>query len=159
MPTTVTFATSLRRQHKINGKPVHDATKNLRIFISPADARRGKTKSPGTCAAALAICRTNGAKAARVHIGRTYVEHPTHWLRYITPTGLRAELASFDRGTPARFMEGGYTLYAPKGGNRLGSRTNKKAGPDTTRHAPRRRRHIARTLHRLTGVRQFGANV
>jgi hypothetical protein len=84
---------------EINGKPVIDATKSLRIQISREDAGRGKTKDPGQCAAARAILRVvPTAKGARVHLGRTYIETDKEWVRYTTPPSLKTEIVSFDRG-------------------------------------------------------------
>lgn len=147
---------------RINGKRVVDATKSLEITITKRDAELGKNKDPGGCAAARAILRTyrpEGAKSTRVHIGRTYIEYPDKWVRYKTPLSLKAEIVSFDRGNKPEFMEGNYKLQKIAPTDRMGVRTNKKHGPEATRHKARKDRiKIARAVHHVEGVRARGAN-
>lgn len=149
---------------RINGKKVVDAPGPLKITITPRDAALGRTKDPGGCAAARAIVRgykDEGAKAARVHIGRTYIEYDDKWVRYKTPDALRTEIVSFDRGTQPEFMAGEYKLLRMPPCDRLRARPpeTKIAGPKETRHKPRiARRKIARTVHQIEGVRARGAN-
>ncbi len=139
---------------KINGKKVIDATKPLRISISESDAKLGKTRDPGGCAAARAIIRTIAdAKAARVHLGRTYIEHPTHWTRYMTPPTLKLEIVSFDRGAKAEYSAGDYILRAPSPTDKLNAR-RRATGTGTKKRRP----HIARIRHQIEGVRPHGAN-
>jgi hypothetical protein len=122
----------------INGKRVIDATKPLRISISKADAAGGRTKDSARCAAARAIIRTvANAKAARVHLGRTYIETEKAWVRYKTPDSLKVEIV----------------LYAPAPTDRLGSRPRPTGTGRKTR-----RPHIARIHHQIEGVRAHGAN-
>jgi hypothetical protein len=140
---------------RINGKKVVDATKPTQISVSQDDARKGKTKDPAKCAAANAIVRIlKDAKSARVHLGRTYIEYPDKWVRYITPAALKIEIVSFDRGNKAEYSTGEYTLYAPPPSDRLGAR--KKSLGKTA--GKKRRPHIARIQHQIEGVRQHGAN-
>lgn len=140
---------------RINGKRVVDASKPLRISISKQDAALGKTKNPAKCAAARAIIRTLAdVKGARVHLGRTYIEYPDKWVRYKTPQGLKIEIVSFDRGSKPEYTEGSYTLYAPAPTDKLGMR-KKIAGNTSGR---KRRPHIARIHHQISGVRAHGAN-
>lgn len=142
---------------RIAGKKVVDATKPLRITISKRDASLGKTKDPGACAAARAIVRTTAdVKAARVHLGRTYVEYPDRWVRYKTPVGLKTEIVSFDRGARAAYAEGSYTLYVPAPMDRLGARAGRGTAGKTA--GKKRRPHIARVVHQIEGVRAKGAN-
>jgi hypothetical protein len=149
---------------QINGKKVIDASEPLKITITPRDAALGKTKDPGACAAARAIVRgyrDDGAKAARVHLGRTYVEFGDKWVRYQTPDTLRAEIISFDRGATPEFMAGDYKLLRPAPSGRLGARPpeTKIAGPKATRHKLHAaRKKIARVHHQIEGVRAHGAN-
>ena len=141
---------------RINGKKVVDAKKPLRIIISAADAAGGKTKDPAKCAAARAIIRTLvDVKGARVHLGRTYIEYPDKWIRYKTPTSLKTEIVSFDRGSKPEHAQGTYTLYAPAPTDRLGMRPAKPAGATGGK---RRRPHLARIHHQIEGVRTYGAN-
>ena len=141
---------------RINGKHVVDATKPLRIEISKRDAALGKTKDPGACAAARAIIRTIAdVKSARVHLGRTYVEHPDRWVRYKTPTALKVEIVSFDRGAHAEYTEGMYTLYVPSPTDKIGARRGRGASMTSGKE---RRAHIARVHHQIEGVRAKGGN-
>ena len=146
---------------EINGKPVVDATEPLHITISERDAALGKTKDPGKCAAARCIVRTIAdAKAARVHLGRTYVEKADYWVRYMTPTSLRIEIVSFDRGAVAKYTEGHYTLPAPSPTARLdySKKNPREARAANKRKNHHRRPHIARVHHQIEGVRPHGAN-
>jgi hypothetical protein len=149
---------------QINGKRVVDASGPLKITITPRDAALGKTKDPGGCAAARAIVRgyrDDGAKAARVHLGRTYVEYDDKWVRYKTPVPLKAEIVSFDRGNKPEFMQGEYKLLRIAPCDRFGSRpaSTKVGGPKETRHKSRKARaKIARIHHQIEGVRARGAN-
>lgn len=143
---------------KIHGKKVIDAKRNLKITINSDDARKGKGKNPSECAAAVAIMRRfkpYGAKQARVHLGRVYIEYPDAWVRYQTPEALKAEIISFDRGATGEYMEGNYTLYKP-------SPTNKLGRVDTSRTQGKRpvgRPHIKTAIrHHHIGVRSRGAN-
>lgn len=140
---------------KINGKRVIDAKKPLKITVSPQDANAGRTKDPAKCAAARAIIRTiSDAKSARVHLGRTYIEYPDHWVRYKTPPSLKIEIVSFDRGAKPQHTVGDYTLQAPAPADRLGSRKK----PQGSTGSKNRRPHIARIHHQIEGVRAHGAN-
>ena len=140
---------------RIAGKKVIDATKPLHISISKRDATLGKTKDPGSCAAARAIIRTIvDVKAARVHLGRTYIEYDDKWVRYKTPESLKLEIVSFDRGAKKEYSEGDYTLYAPSPSSRLGIRPK----PQGKTGSRKRRPHIVRVHHPIEGVRARGAN-
>ncbi len=141
---------------EINGKKVVDATRPMKISISKQDAKLGKTKDPGSCAAARAIIRSVvDAKAARVHLGRTYIEYPDKWVRYRTPVALKLEIVSFDRGAECSYTKGDFTLLAPTSTDRLGMRPKKPTGKTGSR---KRRSHIARVNHQIEGVRPRGAN-
>ena len=146
---------------EINGKKVVDATKLLHIEITKQDAERGRNKDPGGCAAALAIVRSfkkEGAKAARVHLGRIYVEYPDRWVRYKTPAGLKTEIVSFDRGRSSKFMEGTYGLQPIPPADRLGARAKPTGRTSTGKLAFSKRPKIARAIHQIEGVRARGAN-
>jgi hypothetical protein len=150
----------------INQVPVLDARKAAKITIRPLDVKRGNSKDPGKCAAARACLHDMKAIAARVHVGRTYVELPAKiakqygaktkkergpvWVRFRTPTALRTEIVSFDRSH--NFDPGDYVLPPPQPSHRArgkaygGKRVVKKAS--YKRPAPR---------HVLGGVRHFEA--
>lgn len=134
---------------KINGLPVVDATKPVTIEITKGDVRKGATKDPAACAAALACMRKFHADAARVHLGRTYLKMGKKWVRFHTSDALRIEIVAFDRG--GTFEPGRYTLGAIQPSRRKrvqqGS-TNYKRGTGNKRTRP---------YHITTGVRVHGA--
>lgn len=103
---------------KIGGKPVTDSKRNVVLHILPGDVASGRKKRPDCCAAAQACMRQMGAKQARVHLSRVYIERENDWLRFQTPTSLRTEIISFDRGH--RFEAGDYTLGKIKPSLKLG---------------------------------------
>jgi len=133
---------------EINGKKVVDATKPIRLTITAQDVKNGRTKDPGSCAAAKALIRTQPhCTKARVHLGCIYVEQPTKWVRYRTPSSIRTELVSFDRG--AEFQAGDYTISPPT----LYERTHHRSGSETSRTTPKHT-HVARIKHHeVSGVR------
>lgn len=90
---------------KIDGIQVVDATKKLKVTISPADVKRGDNKNPNGCAAARACVRQiEDVVAAKVHISRTYLKFrdkktkKEKWVRFGTPQSVRGEIIGFDRG-------------------------------------------------------------
>lgn len=84
---------------KINGKPVINGQRPFNLTITVRDIKKGKSKVPGGCAAAVALVRENkDITQARVHVGRIFIEGPTAWVRYMTPRTLRDEIVAFDRG-------------------------------------------------------------
>lgn len=139
---------------EINGKPVVDATEHMMIDISPDDCLRGKTKDPGSCAAARAIMRDYDVKAARVHVGLTYVEEEDRWLRYRTSAALRTELVAFDRGGP--FEPGTYMLSPPPKSATLEFQRTHNKGASKRRNG--KGKTPKRTRHETTNVRPRGAN-
>lgn len=136
---------------KINGLPVKDATQKVHIKIAPQDCKFGSSKEPGMCAAAKACLRqVPKCSEARVHISRTYLRIGDHWLRFMTPSALRGEIVTFDRG--GKFEAGDYTLNPlPKSmllsrGKRTGAKPKFKRGrPGKHRASP----------HRVHGVREY----
>jgi hypothetical protein len=136
---------------EINGLKVIDTTRRLRLRISPEDVRKGKTKDPGGCAAARCAIRSiPGVIAARIHIGRTYLQIRKKWVRFHTPQSLRTEIVGFDRhGT---FEPGDYVLTPMQVSHRGNS---KRKGGDQPRKATGKKRG---KYHHVTGVRAFGAN-
>ena len=97
----------------IDGLPVKNLTKKIKLVITKADCIKGKSKAPNACAAAVACTRQlPGCIEARVHVGRVYIKvregRKEFWLRGKTPGGLRTEIATFDRG--GRFEPGTYDI-------------------------------------------------
>jgi len=119
---------------EIDGLPVFDAKRPIKLVITKHDCERGDPKHPESCAAARAL-RRSGAKDVRVHLGRVYArQNDGNWLRYLTPRALRSEIIAFDRG--GSFAPGEYHLLAPQpshrakgkryGGNKPSRKTGKK---------------------------------
>ena len=93
----------------IDGLPVRNLKKAIRLTITAEDCRHGNTRAPSGCAAALAAQRLPHVSEARVHIGRIFLKiGKRYWLRGKTPGALRTEIISFDRG--GKFEPGVYTI-------------------------------------------------
>lgn len=139
---------------KINGLPVVDAPKPVKLHITPQDVAKGSTKDPGACAAARACMRELNAEAARVHIGRTYLKLKDKWVRFHTSRALRSEIIAFDRG--GKFEPGEYYLSpmqpAKRTGKQQGSKTKSKPRAERRHAPPRAKPHV------VTGIRAHGAN-
>jgi hypothetical protein len=136
---------------------VLNASRKIVVRISARDIRTGKNKDPGSCAAARALIReVPNCVAARVHLGRTYLQREDKtWLRYRTPEALRTEIIAFDRG--GRFEPGEYELRPLSPADR-GRRHVKKAAA-TAQEDPRHKANkTPRKLHVAKGVRKRGAN-
>lgn len=143
---------------EINGKKVVDATKPIAIHITKRDTTDGDNKNPSSCAAARAVKRDiPDCVSARVHIGRVYVETPTKWVRYNTPTALRTEIVAFDRG--GQFAPGNYNLQVPEKRRASGSNTNRTTA-DRGKAARKRNSVLVAKIkrHEVAGVRPKGAN-
>ncbi len=139
---------------KIDGKPVINATKKIILHISPRDVAQGNNKDPGSCAAARACIRELGAKAARVHLGRTYVKFDDKWLRFGTSHALRTEIVAFDRG--GKFSPGTYYISPLQPSHRPAGR---RLGSVKTKVKIARKTHRKRAkIHIVSGVRAHGAN-
>lgn len=138
---------------EINGAKVVDATKKVVIKITNQDCKKGNTKDPGACAAALACLRElPNCTEARVHLGRTYVKQGRSWVRYHTPQALRSEIVAFDRG--GKFAPGEYTLTPMQ----PAKRTGKQQGTNTRLSTPKKFQKPRAKYHVISGVRQHGAN-
>ncbi len=129
---------------RIAGKKVIDAKHPVMLTITDEDCKRGSTKDPGGCAAALAARRKFHAKSARVHLGRVHIETPKVWIRYMTPQSLKNEIIAFDRG--GYFDAGTHRLAVLQPSKRTGLhyggadvKARKKAGIK-----------IARIVHHIT---------
>lgn len=131
---------------EINGKRVVDSKAVVTLEISPKDVKDGATKDPTCCAAALACMRQLHAKAAKVHIGRVYVELADKWLRFQTPKALRSEIVAFDRG--GTFEPGEYVLRPLPPSDRASGR--RQGAPDKPRKGPKTKRAKP---HYITGIR------
>lgn len=98
------------RIKSIDGLPIIDSKRPIKIIVTPADCRNGDSKEPESCAFAKACRREMHVEEARVHLGRVYLKTKggKNWTRYITPKDLRSEIIAFDRG--GQFASGQYTL-------------------------------------------------
>lgn len=136
---------------KINGLPVVDATKAIKLTINDADCKLGQTKDSGACAAARALLRqVPNCTQARVYRAVTYILIGKKWLRCMTPRSLRTEIVAFDRG--GKFEPGEFELNAITSSKRLGEA-----------HSARPPQHdrpgkASRAQHRTLNVRAHGAN-
>lgn len=97
----------------IDGLPVKNMKKPIKLLISDQDCRNGNKKTPNSCAAALACTRQiPNCTEARIHIGRIFLRvregKKEYWLRGKTPNALRTEIATFDRG--GSFEPGFYNI-------------------------------------------------
>ena len=140
---------------KIAGIPVVDANKNVIIKITARDVRDGKTKDPGSCAAARACMRDMGASQARVHLGRTYLKVDKKWIRFETPAALRAEIISFDRGHD--FQAGSYVLRKLRPSHKVARGTAHGSSVSKTKPYGAKKKARAKP-HVVHGVRAHGAN-
>lgn len=100
----------MRKQVKLDGKPIRDARKSVVLHITEDDVKKGNRKAPDCCAAALACKRHFGADYAMAHLSRVYIDLGEIWLRFTTPISLRHQIVAFDHGKS--FAPGGYTLGA-----------------------------------------------
>lgn len=164
----------------INEVPVFNATKSAKITITPLDVKRGDKKDAGKCAAARACVHDMSAVAARVHVGRTYVELPAKqarrygvkapngspvWVRFRTPNSLRTEIVAFDRAKS--FDPGDYILPPCQPSHRATGRRYGGNGADAKQVSTARRTMASKAKgggtrykrpaarHVLGGVRKF----
>ncbi len=83
----------------IDGKPVFDAKRPIKLNINKNDVDKADPKEPADCAVARACRRELRAKEVRVHLARVYVRtNDGNWTRYLTPKPMRTEIIAFDRG-------------------------------------------------------------
>jgi hypothetical protein len=107
----------------IDGMPVIDAKKPLKLEVSRDDVKTASKKLPNACAVAKACYRELHAKEVRVHLSRVYVRtNNAFWTRYVTPKSMRTEIIAFDRG--GKFVPGVFHMAAPQPSKRLGPKDN-----------------------------------
>ena len=126
----------------IEGLPVVNATKPIRLHVIPADIKAARKFSPGNCAVAKACMREWKVKEVRVHLSRIYVRKDERsWIRYFTPLPMRDEIISFDRGgefLPAVFTVKPVSSYdRARYGKQQGSKNDKN---DKARHLRKKRK-------------------
>lgn len=97
---------------EIDGLPVINAKKMMKILITAADVKQARRKKPETCAIAKTCLRQPRVKEVRIHLSRAYVrDNKSNWKRFMVPRALRSEIIAFDRG--GKFSPGEYVLYKP----------------------------------------------
>ena len=116
---------------KIDGLPVVNLKKKIRLVISERDCKSASKKAPEACAAAMAAMRQiPNCTEARVHVNRVYLKIGKVWHRGTAPNSLRSEIVAFDRGgtfapgvyaintlPPSQATGRAHSLDAPKRGN------------------------------------------
>ena len=116
---------------------IHDAKKDLRVFIAPEDVAGASRKDPAYCVFAQACRRTFHATKVLFFRSVAYVELPDskgkrHVERFVMGEGMRPLIESFDRGKGV-IPEGGFVLKAPTPGHRL-DRLRMKSREQNLRH-------------------------
>lgn len=133
----------------IDAIPIIDAKRPITLHITPKDCANANPKEPSTCAAAKCIKRELGAIESRVHLGRVYIrQNKGNWQRYQTPSALRNEIISFDRG--GTFEPGEYTLLPIRPSHLMGKRQGSKPKFTHARKNPKRK---VRMKHITANVR------
>lgn len=149
IPAKSPAGTKVGVQQTIDGLPVKNMTKPIKLTITAADCTRGKARMPNSCAAALAATRqVPNCGEARVHLNRIYLRLGKVWWRGRVPNALRTEIAAFDKG--GQFAPGNFMINPISPSERpIGERTG---GPDKAKHGMRGK--VPRAApHRLIGVR------
>lgn len=136
----------------IDGKRVVDARKAITVHITRADCTRGSKKDPEKCAVALALKRVTKCDESRVHLACTYLRFGKKWLRYATPTSLKPEIVSFDRG--GGFYPGDFRLHPMPESLRLKPKRSRTITTATHRAKTEKKRGEPRVFHRVLGVRE-----
>ena len=82
----------------IDGQPVGNAAKSIRVTVTPDDIKKGKPLEPNACAIARAVLRqVPGATDVYTHLDCVFIRRK-EWLRYKMPEYARREVVAFDRG-------------------------------------------------------------
>lgn len=132
----------------IDGKPVIDAKRPIKLTVNKNDVDRADVKEPADCAVARACRRELHAKEVRVHLSRVYIRsNEGNWVRYMTPKAMRSEIIAFDRG--GTFSPGEFQLAAPPPNKTLGKRRG-SAKPQSKKGVSGKKR---RKPHVVTDVR------
>lgn len=116
---------------EIDGLPVKDAKKSIRLEIMRDDILNARKKNSNCCAVAKACTRGLNVKAVKVHLTRVYLNTDGKcFTRYIVSGAMRSEIIAFDRG--GRFQAGLYNLGVPDKTKALGyaKKSNKSPKKD-----------------------------
>jgi hypothetical protein len=134
------------QNQQIDGLPVIDAKKPLKLEVTRADCQLATRKNPGCCAVAKACGRELKIKGVRVHLSRLYLLAGKTWTRYLVHSSLRQEIIAFDRG--GKFEPGVYTFQAPNPNKQLG-----KGGGGKTKNPGKGKPKPPRSYKSVQGVR------
>ena len=120
----------------IEGLPVINAKKPIMLHVTPEDIKAARKHSPGNCAVAKACIREWKVKEVRVHLSRIYIRcNEKNWVRYHTPSPMRNEIISYDRG--GDFLPSVFTVKpvspSQRTGKRQGTNTDKNDKSRTLR--------------------------
>lgn len=133
----------------IDGLPVIDARRALKLHITPEHVKRASRKRPDNCAIAQTCLATPGVKEVRIHLSRAYLRsNSKNWQRFLVSPVLRSEIIAFDRG--GKFAPGDYVLHKVTPTKRLGKRQGGNKKPGTARYQGG---HKRRAYHVVTDVR------
>lgn len=86
---------------RIDGEPVKNGMRRLRIDVTKADIEKGQPMNPNACAIARACVRQiKGCVAAKVHKSQLYLKYEAQpsWTRLCVPEYATREIVAFDRG-------------------------------------------------------------
>lgn len=123
----------------IEGLPVVNAKKPIKLHVIPKDIAQARKQSPGNCAVAKACLREWKVKEVRVHLSRIYVRHnEKNWTRYFTPMPMRSEIISFDRG--GEFLPAVFTVAPPNPSKRTGKKQGTKTDKNANNRSARKKR-------------------
>lgn len=125
----------MTRLNTIDGLPVFDAKRPLKVEVKASDVAKADLKKPNSCAVAQACYRATHAHEVRVHLGRVYVRtNNTNWQRFVTPKDMRTEIIAFDRG--GEFEPGEFLLNVPPPSKKV---TGKRQGGASQNARPRKK--------------------
>lgn len=135
----------MNKTFTIDGLPVVDAKRPLRLHITKADVTMAKPKDPANCAIAVACRRELKVIEARVHLSRIYIRtNNKTWHRHTATDALRNEIIALDRG--GRFIPITAHLGVLTGTQRTGER-------------PRRANYLIRLESQKTGKKRKSPKV
>jgi hypothetical protein len=128
-------------------KRVADATRNLKIEVTPKDVKDSTRKSHKGCAMAVACKRALDLDGMIVSVKTAYLVKDDTAIRYTIPESVSREVVSFDR--KGGFEPGSYHLQKISKSLRLGKHTG---GKDHQR-SPHKTKLRTRFSHHTEGIR------
>lgn len=115
-------------KRSLDGIPIVDAKKELRVFVNEQDKKTGIKKDPAHCAFSNACRRLFGSHSVVFFRTLTYVELPDgkggiRIERFTLTENMQRAIAKFDR--TGRIAKDGYLLSPPRKGMTLDGRLTK----------------------------------